>query len=534
MPYRDCIRRSARPFGVMRNSSYDRIRNTDDIMSNETHSISDFLDNLLTDLGPVPGRSESSSTSAANSPAAPAQTSPQPGRTVKPSEGAATVAARGNAQPARPKQKDSAPRAKRRLFFPPAPKSLKEAGLPEEEVARLIIKLVASRGSMQGRAMAAHVRLPFSFIERVLNNIRREQLLALKGDAMAGDYTYVVTEKGMQLAKQLAKECTYYGCAPVSLEQYVESVRLQSIADQRVRQRDLQRAFSDLLLEDSVLRTLGPAINSGRGLFLFGEPGNGKTSVAERVADAFGTSIWIPRAIGIDGHVIRVFDPAIHHIVPPEFPGAPNVEPAEIDQRWIRIRRPTVIAGGELTMDELEVTEDPVSHISEAPLQLKANCGVLLIDDFGRQRMPVDELLNRWIIPLEKRHDLLNLPNGKKIQIPFDELVIFSTNLEPRDLVDDAFLRRIPYKIQVPNPTPQQFHQLFQTMCGKLGIEYSADAVDHLLTEHYAKQNRELRCCHPRDLLMQIRNQCLYEELDLVLTRESMDFAVRCYFSVLT
>jgi len=399
---------------------------------------------------------------------------------------------------------------------------------------RLILKLLAARGAITGRKIAAHIRLGFGMVEAVLNSLRKEQLLALKGDAIAGDYTYFITQKGLALAKDLARECTYFGSAPVTLPQYLAAMEQQSVADQVVRAADLKHAFSDLLLQDDLLKMLGPAINSGRGLFLFGEPGNGKTSIAERISRAFGTTMWIPRALGIDGEIIRLFDPAIHETAPPDATVGEPEDPTEIDHRWVKIQRPTVIAGGELTMSELEVCEDQNTHICEAPLQLKSNGGVLLIDDFGRQRMPVDELLNRWIVPLEKRYDLLNLPSGKKVRVPFDQLVIFSTNLEPKDLVDDAFLRRIPYKIEVRNPTPTLFHELFRIMCQKVGIAYDQQAVNHLIKNHYTKPGRELRACHPRDLLLQVRNYCLYEDLEPQLTCESMDFAVACYFSVLS
>ncbi len=364
--------------------------------------------------------------------------------------------------------------------------------------------------------------------------MRKEHHISLKGEAIAGDYTYLITEKGLKRAAELSRECTYFGSVPVPLKQYVDGISRQSVAGVPVRAKDLNEAFSDLLLDPNLLHKLGPAINSGRGLFLFGEPGNGKTSIAERVSRSIGTTMWIPRALGIDGQIIRVFDPSIHKAVPEGIDGEEELDPTEIDHRWLRIYRPTVIAGGELTMSELEVSQDPGTKICEAPLQLKSNGGVLLIDDFGRQRMPVDELLNRWIVPLEKRYDLLNLPNGKKVQVPFDQLVIFSTNLEPRDLVDDAFLRRIPYKIEVPNPTPQMFHQLFQIMCKHIGVEYNADAINYLINEHYMKADRSPKACHPRDLLLQIRNFCTFHEKPMALTKDSIDFAVSCYFSVLS
>ena len=214
------------------------------------------------------------------------------------------------------------------------------------------------------------------------------------------------------------------------------------------------------MLSQRMLDRLGPAMNSGRGLFLFGAAGNGKTSIAERVTRAFGQEIWIPRAIGIDGEIMRVFDPVNHEELPLEACEG-LYEKRKIDRRWVRIRRPTLIVGGELTMSALEVTTNTSTGICESPLQLKSNCGTLVIDDFGRQRMRIEELLNRWIVPLERRYDFLNMPNGKKIEVPFDQLIIFATNLEPRDLVDEAFLRRIPYKIEVLDPSLDDFRGLF-------------------------------------------------------------------------
>jgi MoxR-like ATPase len=527
------------------------------VMSEQTQSMSDFLDDLWSNLDNSPARQRPAATAHPAPPQHPTAPAPIQQHATAQNQTAQNQAAqqavppaqdpRFVAQPAPPQPIPQAaaqtsqaqaavPRRQqsKRLFYPKAPRTLKDAGISVDQAGRLIMKLLAARGAVTGRKIASHIKLGFPMVEALLNSLRKEQLVALKGDAIAGDYTYMITQKGMALAKDLARECTYFGSAPVPLPDYLAAMELQSVADQVIRAADLKHAFSDLLLEEDLLKVLVPAINSGRGMFLFGEPGNGKTSVAERISRAFGTTMWIPRALGIDGQVIRIFDPAIHEIAPPSSTVGEPSDPTEIDQRWVKIHRPTVIAGGELTMSELEVCEDKNTHICEAPLQLKSNGGVLLIDDFGRQRMPVDELLNRWIVPLEKRYDLLNLPSGKKVKVPFDQLVIFSTNLEPKDLVDDAFLRRIPYKVQVPNPTPLQFHALFQIMCDKIGIAYNRDAVDHLIKNHYTKPGRGLKACHPRDLLLQVRNYCLYEELELQLTRESMDFAVACYFSVLS
>ena len=268
----------------------------------------------------------------------------------------------------------------------------------------------------------------------------------------------------------------------------------------------LHDAFKDLIMNKKMLDMLGPAINSGRGMFLFGEPGNGKTSIAERITRCFGSSIWIPRALGIDGEIMRVFDPGVHEEVTTDKQGLFDL--SGVDPRWVRIVRPTVIAGGELTMAELEVTQNKVTKICEAPLQLKSNCGTFVIDDFGRQRMPVSELLNRWIVPLEKRYDFLNMPSGKKIQVPFDQLIIFSTNLEPKQLVDAAFLRRIPYKIHVPDPTEDEFQQITAIVCPHYGFEYDRETTDYLLAKHYRSVNRPLRSCQPRDLVLQVKNYC--------------------------
>ncbi|MEC8410467.1 MAG: AAA family ATPase, partial [Planctomycetota bacterium] len=275
---------------------------------------------------------------------------------------------------------------------------------------------------------------------------------------------------------------------------------------------------------------LGPAIAAGKGMFLYGYPGNGKTSIAERVTRAFGPTIWIPRAISIDGEILRLFDPVIHQEAP--FEECWLQSDRNLDHRWVQIQRPTVVVGGELTMDQLEICFNPSTGIGEAPLQMKSNCGTLVIDDFGRQRMRTDELLNRWILPLEKRYDFLNTLSGKKIQVPFEQLIVFSTNLEPRDLVDDAFLRRIPYKIEIQDPTEADFRQLVRIMCDKLGVPHDEAAVDYLIERHYSSQGRPFRNCQPRDLLLQIKYYCEYLDEEPKLTPESIDFAAENYFAV--
>ncbi len=417
-------------------------------------------------------------------------------------------------------------------WYPVEPDSFEKAQLSESEIESLLLKCLMARGALTGRVLASQVQLPFKMIDYLLRIMKDHQYVFYRGTAPMNDYEYELTELGQERARRMWVHCTYFGSAPVSIQDYVASVEAQSLAEQHPTEADLRHAFSDLLLNERMFARLGPAINSGRGLFLYGAPGNGKTSIAERVTLAFGQAIWVPRALGVDGEIIRVYDP----INPEEMPleaHAGLIDKRRIDKRWIRIRRPTIVVGGELTMESLEVSNSEATGISEAPLQLKSNCGTLVIDDFGRQRMTTDVLLNRWIVPLEKRYDFLNLANGKKVQVPFDQLIVFSTNLEPKDLVDDAFLRRIPYKIDVVDPTEEEFRELFKIMCPKMGFEYSDGPIDYLLETHYRATKRPLRCCHPRDLLLQIHNHCLYAELPAELTPENFDFAVENYFAVM-
>ena len=417
-------------------------------------------------------------------------------------------------------------------FVPKVPETLSESGLTSDEVERLILKYLLQKGATCGRAVANQIRMPFGIIDPIMKALKFDQLLTLVNSADMGDYEYGITEQGRERARRFSEECTYYGAAPVSLRDYLKAMELQSIAKQPVEETNLRAAFADLLINPNLLDQLGPAINSGRGMFLFGAPGNGKTSIAERITSCFGSTIWIPRALGIDGDIIRLYDPGVHEEIAQESNTA-LFDLSGVDPRWVQIVRPTVVAGGELTMSELEVCQNQQTKVCEAPLQLKSNCGTLVIDDFGRQRMPVDELLNRWIVPLEKRYDFLNLPSGKKIQVPFDQLIIFSTNLEPKDLVDGAFLRRIPYMIQVPDPSDEEFREILRRLSPKMGFQYESDAVDHLIEVHYRKVNRPFRSCQPRDLLLQVRNFCTYKGLPRKMTPAAFDFAVMNYFSIM-
>ena len=424
-------------------------------------------------------------------------------------------------------------------FHPVEPEAMSDLGLSSAIIEQLVLKVLFGRGSETGRNIAKELCLPMKLITGTITDLRKEQLIVQKGVAEMNDFEYQVTDAGRIRARTYQEECAYVGACPVALEDYITSIGKQTITTEHPTPEDLDRAFGDLLINPDMLGRLGPAINSGRGMFLYGFPGNGKTSIAERITACFGTTCYIPQTLFVDGQFIKLFDPETHEEIVPDAKARllkqdpDSGAPGRIDRRWVKIRRPTVVTGGELTMSMLEINYNPITKVSEAPLQLKSNCGTLVIDDFGRQRMNPDELLNRWIIPLEKRYDFLSLATGKKIQVPFDQLIIFSTNLEPRDLVDEAFLRRIPYKIMITDPTEADFRELFRRMCGTLGFDHDEDVVTYVIERHYQEADRPFRACHPRDLLLQIRNYCQYRGLEVELLEEYFDHAVENYFTVL-
>jgi hypothetical protein len=417
-------------------------------------------------------------------------------------------------------------------FRPKPTTDFATAGLTPAQVESLVLKFLLNIGIATGRRIADELGLPFAPFPEFLRNLKSQQILAYANTAAANDFQYTLTDAGRARAKVYFEECAYVGTAPVPFADYVESVAAQTINAEQPKEDDLRRAFSDLLISDEMFHLLGPAINSGRGMFLYGYPGNGKTSIAERITRCFGTTVWIPRVINAEGQIIKLFDPVNHE--PTTHRKSALLRDDDQDDRWIEIRRPTIVAGGELTMDSLEIRFDPITKISEAPLQMKSNNGTFLIDDFGRQRMSPLELLNRWIVPLEKRYDFLGLASGKKIRVPFDQLILFSTNLEPKQLVDEAFLRRIPYKIHASDPTEPMFRKMFEIFAPKLGFPgVDQAALEYLIETHYRKVSRPFRACQPRDLLLQVRNYCVYHDRPLELTPEYFDFAAMNYFTVM-
>jgi hypothetical protein len=417
-------------------------------------------------------------------------------------------------------------------FLPAAPRTLEETGVRQTEIESIILRLMRLRGTATGMEISQHIGLPFPLAEKVLYSLKSERLLVFRNSAQLTDYLYEITDLGLQRAAQLSAQCGYCGAVPVALEDYTASVAAQSLNNIRPSAESVRRALADLTVSQEMISRLGRAIASGWGLFLHGAPGNGKTSIAERITAVFGTSIWIPRAISVWGEIVRVYDPSCHEELPLA-KGEQIIDDDRLDHRWIRIRRPTIVVGGELTLDSLEITLNRDTGVAEAPLQMKSNCGTLVIDDFGRQRISPQKLLNRWIVPLEERHDYLCVPSGRKIRVPFDQFIVFSTNLEPKDLVDEAFLRRIPYKIEVKDPTPDQFRGLFEQTCQQQGVGFDAAALDHLLSQHYGAGGRPMRFCHPRDLVHQIGIFCRFRGLPPAASPQAVDAAAKDYFSVM-
>lgn len=417
-------------------------------------------------------------------------------------------------------------------FWPAQPNDLNELGLSESFVEALTLKTVLLAGTVSGRRLATELGLTFRIIEPVLDVLRTRKLVAHVRPAAFNDYYYALTESGQRRAQGHMKQCSYVGPAPVPLDDYVLSVAAQAAGLDPIDRDQLMAALGKVSYQDGLLDQLGPAINSNSGLFLFGPPGNGKTTIARCLTECLGQEIWIPHAIYDDGNLIKLQDDAFHRPAPMPEPDGQLIKAHEWDRRWQRIHRPTVVVGGELVIENLEVRHDQRSNICEAPLQMKSNCGCLLIDDFGRQRIAPEALLNRWIVPLENRCDYLTLPTGKKIQIPFEQLIMFSTNLDPAALVDEAFLRRVPYKIFVGDPSPDEYRRLFATVAESLGFRPTPEAAEYLL-KFYADTKRALRRCHPRDLLSQVASYCRYRKIPLTIRPEYLDQACRSYFSQL-
>ena len=410
------------------------------------------------------------------------------------------------------------------------PTSLEETGLDLPFLADLVLKVIYFNNAVTAQRITEILCLPyFNVVDRALVMLKREELIEVSGSNGFGElgYQHSMAPKGFVRAHEVLERSTYLGPAPVTLEDYIKVVKAQAIADVRVSPADVRAAMSDLVLEELTIDIVGQAVNTGRSMFLFGHPGNGKTVLAEHIRPLLGGHIFIPHCISIDGQIIKVLD---FHNHTPVMPTGTNR--LDWDRRWVRCERPMIIVGGELTLEALDLTYNPVNRFYEAPLQFKANGGLFLIDDFGRQQCHPRELLNRWIVPLEKRHDYLTLHTGKKIEVPFDQLIVFSTNLEPKDLVDEAFLRRIQNKIRIQNPTPEAFREIFRRQCREFNVPFDQESLIYLLKEYYIKPKRELRACHPRDLLRILVGFARYHNVAPTFTPEMIDRACQVYFAV--
>ena len=414
---------------------------------------------------------------------------------------------------------------------PPPPATIPETGLHPDSLAQLLLKTLVA-GEASGTGLAEKLRLPYSVLDSLIQHARVEKLIEVKGAAGAGSagYRYILTDLGRDRAGQYFDISRYVGPAPVPLAQYNAYVRACMAARPYVDRRKLSTGFESLIVNKAMFDQLGPAVNSGKSLFLYGAPGNGKTVIAEGIGRALGTEMYVPTAIDVDGQVITMFDPVNHQPMAGAQETISVVAAASQDRRWERIRRPVVVVGGELTLDMLDLTFNPISKFYEAPIQLKANGGVFVVDDFGRQRIPPRDLLNRWIVPLESRVDFLTLHTGRKFEIPFNVLIVFATNLKPESLADEAFLRRIPYKILAKNPTMDEFCQIFELNCRRRNLAFDPVLIEYLNRKYYQPRKLQMRACHPRDLVEQVVDRCRYQNREPVITRELLDAACASYF----
>ena len=413
------------------------------------------------------------------------------------------------------------------------PGSIEELHIPQNIVIDLIFRLLFNEGNVALGRFVEVLKISNLIIDQLLMWMQKERLVEVsKASTELGrlGYVYTLTEAGSARAQKALERSQYIGPVPVSIPYYNRGIELQTQQRRQVASQNVIDALKALVLPSDFHRQLGPAINSGSSLFLYGPPGNGKTTVAQAIANLIGGTepIWIPYAITAGGYIIQIHDRHIHN--PINIEGGRTSEFGRIDRRWGLFKRPSVMVGGELKMETLDLRFDPIANLYEAPLQLKANGGMFMIDDFGRQQIRPSDLLNRWIVPLENQVDFLRLHSGQTVVVPFRLLIVFSTNLDPYELVDDAFLRRIQVKVKLPSPDEKKFYQIFNFECQQNNIPFDKDAFIYLLQNWYHQQGRELQAVHPRDLLRTIRAICEYENIKPNLTPDLIDQACSSYF----
>ncbi|MBM3736256.1 MAG: AAA family ATPase [Acidobacteria bacterium] len=407
------------------------------------------------------------------------------------------------------------------VFKPPIPKTYEELGIPESLVIDLVLRRLMIEGFSSLRSLSGALRLSFQVVETAFRHLRSQQLVEVKG-MNGNDYQFVLSVSGKQLASDRFQISQYAGAAPVSLKEYSRAVRAQA-ARVHVDRKTLRSAMSDLIVTDRLLDQLGPALISQSSIFLYGPSGNGKTSLAERMLRVYQDAVLIPYSIEVDNQIINLYDPVVHTKL--------ELEDPEVDPRWILCRRPCIVVGGELVPSMLELRLDDSTGIYAAPLQMKANSGIFIIDDFGRQLMSPRDLLNRWIVPLDRRVDYLSLRYGVKFQIPFELMVVFSTNLDPGDLADEAFLRRIHNKILIEPVDAQSFDMIFSRVVNGRRIPADPGASEYLRALCQARGTDELRACYPTDICNIIQSISDYEKRTPRITKPDLERAVELYFA---
>ncbi len=398
---------------------------------------------------------------------------------------------------------------------PPLPKNLEETGLSVADLLNLVAKAMYNGAEMPS-SIGGMLKLPARIIQLVIEQAKERKMIDILGSAggsVASELRYALTEKGRQWAVDAMEQNQYLGPAPVPLSAFVERIERQRITNERVDRTAIEKAFANLIISEEFIHRIGPGINSGRSILLYGPPGNGKTSVSEKIGSIFNDTIYIPYCFEVEGQIIKVFDPGIHQPVESSVDGEARgtLRRRDIDLRWVPCRRPFIVTGGELTLEMLDLSFNTQAKFYEAPLHIKALGGIFTIDDFGRQLVSPEALLNRWIVPLESRIEYLKLHTGKSFSIPFDELVVFSTNLAPRDLMDPAFLRRIPYKLEVGGPTPDEFRRIFRLVAKAFGLEVTDEIIDFVVHHLRVEHDFPLASYQPKFLCDQVLSACKFE-----------------------
>ena len=406
-------------------------------------------------------------------------------------------------------------------FAPAPPQTLEDLGISQALVLDLMLRRLLLEGFSNLQTLSAKLRLSIPVIDAVFRHMRQQQLVEVKG-MVGNDYSFVLSAAGRALASERFQVSQYAGACPVSLTDYQRATHTQ-VARVEIDRRMLRDAFSDLIVTDHLLDQIGPALISQRSVFVYGPTGNGKTSIAERMLRVYGDSILIPYAVEVDGQIINLYDPVVHHRLDHDDPS--------VDPRWVCCRRPCIVVGGELVPSMLELRLDESSGMYAAPLQMKANNGIFIIDDFGRQLLSPRDLLNRWIVPLDRRVDYLTLRYGVKFQIPFELMVVFSTNLDPSDLADEAFLRRIQNKIYVNAVQPEDFDEIFERLVRSSTLEVEPGSAEYLRRLCLAENRTELRACYPNDIIQIIHSISRYERRTPAVNRSNLERATALYFA---